>query len=148
MNVTKKLGQEHCVVTCDQAIYEIVHGLKNKHTDRYKSLILHIAFNFMGAIGHLMKSSGIEDILVKANACGSGTANKIMARNNYYKTLRAHSLILAAFFEIHWSLFHHWLIYKDDEECGDLDYVALFLENVTIYIIQKGCVLSLGRVAH
>ena len=58
----------------------------------------HIACNFMGAIGHLMKSSGIEHILVEATVCGSGTANKIMAGKDYYTMLRAHSLILAAFF--------------------------------------------------
>ena len=54
----------------------------------------------MGAIGHLMKLSGIEDILVESNVCGSGTANKLMAGKDYYKMLRAHSLILAAIFLI------------------------------------------------
>ena len=47
-----------------------------------------------------MKLSGIEDILVESNVCGSGTANKLMAGKDYYKMLRAHSLILAAIFLI------------------------------------------------
>ena len=139
MKVANKLGQEHCVLTCDQAIYEIVLVLKNKNPDRYKSLILrmggfHIACNFMGAIGHLMKFSGIEDILVEATVYGSGTANKIMAGKDYYTMLRAHSLILAAFFELHWSSFHQWLIYK----AGLWDEHLTEVENMMPYMVAAG----------
>ena len=56
---------------------------------------------------------------------------KIMAGKDYYTMLRARSLILAAFFELHWRSFHQWLIYKHDEDSGDLQYVALFIENVS-----------------
>ena len=50
IKVTNKLGQEHCILTCDQAIYEIVLGLQKKCPNSYKLLILgmggfHIANN-------------------------------------------------------------------------------------------------------
>ena len=78
MKVTNKLGQEHCILTCDQAIYEIVLGLQSNYPTKYTSLILrmgdfHIANNFMGVIGHSVKSSGIEELLIEAGICGPGT---------------------------------------------------------------------------
>ena len=80
MKVSRKLGQQHCVITCDQAIYEIALGLQKKHSDKFKTLVLrmggfHIACNFITAIGYFMKSSGIEEILVETGICGPGTAN-------------------------------------------------------------------------
>ena len=50
-----KLGQEKTVVTCDQAIYDIIKGLVVKHPERYKNVIVllggfHIATNFLASI--------------------------------------------------------------------------------------------------
>ena len=84
MDVSKKQGQEFTIITCDQAIYEVVLGLQKKKHQQYAKVILrmggfHIAQNFLGAIGHLMQSSGIEDITVEADICLRGTANKIIS---------------------------------------------------------------------
>ena len=51
MSVSNKIGQEHTIMTCDQAIYEIALALVNKHPAKYEKLILrmggfHIATNF------------------------------------------------------------------------------------------------------
>lgn len=125
MEVTQKVGQEFTVVTCDQAIYEIVLGLQKKKTRKYEKLILrmggfHIAQNYLGAIGCLMKGSGIEDILVEADICLRGTANKIMSGKDYYAMLRAHSLINASMFGLHWEAFERWLV----NENRDLDCMS------------------------
>ena len=92
MIVASKVGQEHAIVTCDQAIYEIALGLRKKNPAKYEHLILrmggfHIASNFLGAIGYLMRSSGIEDILSQAEICLAGTAKKIMSGKDYYLML-------------------------------------------------------------
>ena len=42
----------------------------------------HIALNFLGAVGHLFKGSGLGDVLTAANVCNARTANKIMAGND------------------------------------------------------------------
>jgi len=130
MKVSQKLGQQHCVITRDQAIYEIALGLQKKHSDKFKTLVLrmgrfHIACNFMGAIGYFMKSSGIEEILVETGICGPGTANKYMAGKDYYGMLRAHSLVLAALFQLHWNEFEHWLIQESDQCTSDLEFIAV-----------------------
>lgn len=89
VGVAKKLGQDHCVITCDQAIYEIVLGLQKKYPEKYGNIIIrmggfHIAMNFLGAIGYLMKETGIEDILVDSGICQPGTVNKLLDGKDYY----------------------------------------------------------------
>ena len=49
--------------------------------------------NFLGAIGHLMQATGIEDIMDEADICLRGTANKIISGKDYYTMLRAHTMI-------------------------------------------------------
>ena len=66
IGVSERLKQGHTIITCDQAIFEIALGLQKKKLKMYSKLIFrmggfHIATNFLCAIGHLMKDSGIED---------------------------------------------------------------------------------------
>ena len=56
----------------------------------------YIGQNFLGAIGHLMQSTGIEDIMVEADVFLRGTANAIISGKDYYAMLRAHTLLQAA----------------------------------------------------
>ena len=56
----KKLGQSKTVVTCDQAIYDIIKGLATKEIEKYKDVVarlggFHIAQNFLGSIGYFMR---------------------------------------------------------------------------------------------
>ena len=125
MIVASKVGQEHAIVTCDQAIYEIALGLRKKNPAKYEHLILrmggfHIASNFLGAIGYLMRSSGIEDILSQAEICLAGTAKKIMSGKDYYLMVRAHTLISTAMFELLWEALENWLI----EESAELEAIT------------------------
>ena len=39
ISVSYKLGQEHCIITWDQAIFEILLGLKNKYHEKYNCVI-------------------------------------------------------------------------------------------------------------
>ena len=62
-----------------------------------KQLILrmggsYMAQNFPGAIGHLMQSTGIEDIMVETDVFLRGTANTIISGKDYYAMLRAHTV--------------------------------------------------------
>ena len=102
-SVAKTLGQEFCVLTCDQAIYEIVLALQKKHPDKYRQVIIrmggfHIAMNFLGAIGHLMNETGLKDILTEAGVCQPGTAKKILGGKDYYAMIHAHSVVEQAVF--------------------------------------------------
>ena len=48
----------------------------------------HAAVNFMGTVGHLMKGSGIEKLLVESSACNKETADKILNGKHYYTIKR------------------------------------------------------------
>ena len=57
--LTQNLGQDVTVVTCDQAIYDIVKGFTTKYTEKYKNLIVrlggfHIVVDFLGAVGNIV----------------------------------------------------------------------------------------------
>lgn len=100
MDVSREQDQELTIITCHQASYEVVLGFQKKEPQKYAKLILrmrgfHIAQNFLGAIGHLMQATGIED-MVEADICLCGTANKIISGKDYYAMLLAHTIVHAA----------------------------------------------------
>ena len=68
---TNNLGQETTVITGEHPIYEILMNIKKKYPERYASIVVrlggfYVAVNFMGTVGHLMKGSGTEELLVEA----------------------------------------------------------------------------------
>ena len=96
-------------------------GITWKHADKYSDLVVrlggfHIAENFMGCIGHLMKNSGIEDIMVYSEMLKRGTANKVISGKDYYKMVRSHSLIAEAMVGLLWKAFEDWLNLETEEE--------------------------------
>ena len=141
MKLSRKLGQEFTIITCDQAIYEIVLGLQKKKPQKYAEVVIrmgvfHIAQNFLGAIGHLMQATGIEDIMVEAN----GTANKIISGKHYCAMLWARSLVHATMFVLHWESFERWLMDegKDLECLSKLAYsIQLLLDALSEADVEK-----------
>lgn len=65
----------------------------------------HIAMNFLGAIGHLMKETGLEDIMVEAGVCQPGTAKKLLDGKDYYAMVHAHFAVEQALFSLLWEAF-------------------------------------------
>ena len=100
-----------------------------------KQLILrmggsYIAHNFPGATGHLMQSTGIEDIMVETDVFLRGTANTIISGKDYYAMLRAHTMLHAAMFNLHWKAFAEWLI----QEEKDMDYISVLASNLQLLL--------------
>ena len=123
--VAKHLGQEFCIITRDQDIYEIVLALKKKHPDKYEHVIIrmsgfHIAMNFLGAIGHLMKETGLEDIVVEAGVCQPGTAKKLLDGKDYYAMVHAHFAVEQALFGLLWEAFEASALDQDTEDFSSL----------------------------
>ena len=121
ISLSIKLGPSKTVVTCDQAICDIIKGSATKEIEKYKDVIIrlggfHIAQNFLGSIGYFMRESGIEDILASSNICGRGTANKVMAGKDCYKIVRYHSWACEVFFMLKWEAFEKWLLQKNKDE--------------------------------
>jgi hypothetical protein len=55
--------------------------------------------------------------MVEADVCLRGTANKIISGKDYYAMLRAHTMLHAAMFALHWEAFARWLNEEKDLEC-------------------------------
>ena len=64
----------------------------------------HVAVSFMNTVGHLMKGSGIEELLVESSACNRGTADKVLNGKRYYKML-----LNKAVTGLLWKEFGQWL---------------------------------------
>lgn len=132
MSVSKYLSVDYCVLTCDQAIYEIALALQKKYPDKYQKLILrmggfHILMNFFGAIGRLMEGTGLEQLMIEGGVCQPGTAKKIMGGNDYYQMLHAHSLVETAVMALLWEAFEVWLVNESNGNTDDLSAFAIDL---------------------
>ena len=129
MAVSKYLGLSYCVLTCDQAIYEICLALQKKFTKQYKNVILrmggfHILMNFWGSIGRLMNGTGLEQLMIDGEVCQPGTAKKIMAGNDYYQMVYAHSLVETAVYARLWETFENWLVSDNSDDISDISNFA------------------------
>lgn len=130
-------------VEVDEAIYEIVYGLKTKFPQKYKNVIprmggFHICLNFLGAFGRIMSKSGIEGILVDAKIFLRGTVNKIISGGkDYYKMIRAHTLEQSAMFELYWEQFSDWLMITNDIDCCDVNSLSDEIENLRRYLREE-----------
>ena len=83
MSLTNHLGQETTVITGELPIYDFFMNIKKKYPERYASIVVRLGgfyeiVNFMGTVGHLMKRSETEELLVESSACNKGTADKVL----------------------------------------------------------------------
>ncbi|KAJ8403226.1 hypothetical protein AAFF_G00354430 [Aldrovandia affinis] len=70
------------------------------------------------------------DIMVEADVCLRGTANKIISGKDYYTMLHAHTIVHAAMFALHWEVFTKWLITEEK----DLERISVLAINVQLLL--------------
>ena len=63
-----------------------------------------------------MTESGIEDLWIESDRCGSNVAMKIINGTRYNRAIRAHKLTLGALERLQWNTFMEWL-----EKNGKMD---------------------------
>ena len=63
-----------------------------------------------------MTESGVEDLWIESDICGSNVATKIISETHYNRAIRAHKLTLEALERLQWSPFMEWL-----EKIGKID---------------------------
>ncbi len=66
----------------------------------------------MGAIGHYMQGTRLEQVLVEGHVCTTGVAKRIMAGNDYYNILQAYTIVQTAMFQLMWEEFETWLLHQ------------------------------------
>ncbi len=101
MTISSALGQEHTVITVDQALYCKLMELKWS-VPEYQNLLsprlggLHISMNFLKTIGDHMHGSGLVEVWIESGLLGPGTAELVLSGKAYNKGMRVHKLTLQA----------------------------------------------------
>ena len=142
---TKSQKQTHCVVTFDQPLYmkavEIV-AAGGEESPLSKVVVrlggFHLLMSFMGAIGTIMRGSGLEELWATIYAATS--ERHMLSGHAYYRALRAHFLTQAALTRI---VLEDDLKMNDEERSAILEIFHSFLtheidaEDVLNYTILK-----------
>lgn len=105
MAISSHFGQEHTVVTVDQALYCKLMELKWCVEEYQVKLIprlggLHIAMNFLKTIGDHMAGCGIAEVWLESGLLGEGAVQLVMSGKAYNKAMRAHKLTLQALWQL------------------------------------------------
>ena len=123
MAISSRFGQEHIVITVDQALYYRLLELKwslQQHQDKFIPRLggLHVSINFLKAIGDHMNGSGLADVWGEMGLLGPGAVELVLAGKAYNKAMRAHKLTL----QTRWRLLMPSLlsfVAEADADCHD-----------------------------
>ncbi|KYM97251.1 hypothetical protein ALC62_12065 [Cyphomyrmex costatus] len=112
--------QETCIVTFDQPLYWKARDIVEAMKDDFEHMIVrlggfHLLMSFLGAIGHIMSGSGIEEVLTLIYA--GNCVQKILSGHAYSRAIRAHFLMHLTLTKV---LFDSTEL--TEEECNIMDY--------------------------
>ena len=98
----KTLGQQHSVITFDEAIYSKAKDIQWRCPEEFKHTVLrlggfHTAMTFISVIGKRYEESRLEDLLIESGIYGSNSVLRIMNGKAYNKGVRALKLLMEAF---------------------------------------------------
>lgn len=123
LSISSHFGQEHTVLTVDQALYCKLMELKWSVEEYQDKLIprlggLHTAMNFLKAIGDHMAGSGLAEVWLESGLLGEGAVQLVMFGKAYNKAMRAHKLTLQALWRILLPAFLSFAE-ESDKDCHD-----------------------------
>ena len=95
------VGQQYSIVTFDLAVAKKAYTIVGQKPDEFKNTIVrmggfHLTCTYMGALGKMMRCSGLEEILIESGICASGSIEKVMTGKHYNRALRIHKIVLEA----------------------------------------------------
>jgi len=105
MHISAALGQQHTVLTVDQALYCKLVELKWAIPEYQKKLVvqlrgLHISMCFQKATGNHMKGSGLVEAWVESGLLGPNATEHVMNGKAYKRTMRAHKITLQSLWQL------------------------------------------------
>ena len=104
-HIARQLGQQHVVITVNEALFWRVMEFKWAKPEYQDFLIvrlggLHIAMNFLQIIGKHVQGSGLLEAWIESNIFGPGTAEQVMSGKSYARGMRGHKLTLQALWRL------------------------------------------------
>lgn len=105
ISLADKLNFEYIVFTVDQALYCKMLELRWSSEFYQKRIVLrmgglHIAMNYLKAIGQHMKDSGLAEIWIESGVLSAASVNKVLEGKAYAKGMRVHKLTYQALWRI------------------------------------------------
>lgn len=130
MAISSHFGQEHTVITVDQALFCKLMELKWSVEEYRDKLIprlggLHTAMNFLKAIGDHMAGSGLAEVWLESGLLGEGAVQLVLTGKAYNKAMRAHKLTLQALWRIFLPTFLLFAAESDKEGHDEVSAMAV-----------------------
>lgn len=133
ISVANHLNYKYVVLTVDQALHCRLLDVRNTSESFKERVILkmgglHLANNYIRAIGQHMANTGLAEIWLESGILGEGAIAKVLDGRDYAKAMRAHKLTFQALWRI--------LIPKFIDYLKGKDKVKFFLYSKTKAYVQ------------
>ena len=107
---TDAVGQPFTFVTFDLAAAKKAYDIIWTYPQRFHNVIVllgafHMACTFMGAIGKMMRGSGLEEVLIESQVCASGSLEKVLNGKHYNRGRYVIRTTLEALERLMWMSF-------------------------------------------
>lgn len=125
ISVADNLNYKYIVLTVDQALYcRLINLIWNSSVFRERIILkmggLHLANNYIGAIGQHMTNTGLAEIWLESGLLGEGAIAKVLSGKDYAMAMRAHKLTYQALWRILIPKFMEHLKKKNKFEADSL----------------------------
>ena len=125
MRVANETGQQYAVVTYDLQVALKAYSIQAIESPLFDKLLImlgnfHIELAFFGAIGTLIKESGIEFILVEADILAEGSMMGFIEGKFYNRCTRIHELLANV---LEKKLYERFLFENPEEDDSSLNEV-------------------------
>lgn len=132
--IMEKLGQPHSVITFDLALYKIAKDIQWSRPSEFENTVVrmggfHIMKNYLAALGTMLDTSGLRQLLIEAGLYSNVTINQIFAGKHYNRAIRTHKLVFEALMRKKTLAVGQWMFSKemsdpldgisDDQPCAE-----------------------------
>ncbi len=110
---SQALHQSHAVQTFDMQLYIIAQQIKHSNKEEFGDHVLclggfHQLCCFISAIGKIWGSAGLRDMLVESDVYAGGTADRMLAGNDFSRAPRGLTLIYETLRSLWFEQFFLW----------------------------------------
>ena len=141
--ISTTLGQEDTVITFDLLIYIKAKQIQFRFPGNFSDVVIrlggfHIALNFLSLVGEKYLNSGLDDLFIESGVYAAGTTSALMKGKSYNRGVRAHKLVMEAFFRLMWMSFVQWYnVCHAEVQIEEEDLLQKIADGISV-VEQKG----------
>lgn len=123
INISRSLGQQHCILTANQAVYAKAVEIMWHKRAKYPELVIrmgafHTVCTFLAVIGKRFGYAGLSDLLVESGILGQNSCKAVLGGKHYNRAVRMHKLLYEVVWHKLWQVFEQTL--TTGQEADDL----------------------------